>query len=163
MLVKSVVSSVVLFVLCCANAHAYDPKATIASLDAKLTSLGQANVQGSDKLGDKNVPGLYFGTQKINHSVAVVDEIRKEHWATATVFVKSGQEFVRVSTNVTTPDGKRGTGTELAHNKAYEALSHGQSYCGVIYVLGTAFDACYNPIKDAKGQTIGASYIGHRK
>jgi transposase len=30
-------------------------------------------------------------------------------------------------------------------------------------VLGTAFDACYNPIKDAGGQIIGASYIGHKK
>ena len=29
--------------------------------------------------------------------------------------------------------------------------------------LGTAFDACYNPIKDAKGQIIGVTYIGHKK
>jgi len=30
-------------------------------------------------------------------------------------------------------------------------------------VLGTAFDACYNPIRDASGKTIGLTYIGHKK
>ena len=51
-----------------------------------------------------------------------VDAIRKTHQATATVFVKSGDEFVRVSTNVLTPEGKRGIGTQLARNAAYEAV-----------------------------------------
>ena len=61
-----------------------------------------------------------------------------------------------------TPEGKRGVGTMLARNKAYEAVSKGESYCGPIDVLGTAFDACYNPIKSA-GKIIGVSYVGHKK
>ena len=52
----------------------------------------------------------------------VVDGIRKSHQATATVFVKEGDEFVRVSTNVLTPEGKRGVGTQLARNAAYAAV-----------------------------------------
>jgi hypothetical protein len=64
---------------------------------------------------------------------------------------------------VLTPEGKRGIGTPLARNKAYEALAKGQSYCGPIDVLGTAFDACYNPIKDASGKVIGSTYVGHKK
>lgn len=163
MSIKSTISTLLLSVVWCASAHAYDPKVTIASLDAKLFKLGTPSTQGTEKIGERDVPGLHFGSQKINRTVTVVDEIRKEHWATATIFVKSGNEFVRVSTNVLTTDGKRGTGTDLAHNKAYEALNRGSSFCGVVDVLGTAFDACYNPIKDAKGQVIGASYIGHRK
>jgi len=70
---------------------------------------------------------------------------------------------VRVSTNVLTPEGKRGTGTQLARNAAYAAVSKGQQFCGPIDVLGTAFDACYNPIKDGSGKIIGISYIGHKK
>ena len=54
-------------------------------------------------------------------------------------------------------------GALLARNAAYEAVSKGQSYCGPIDVLGTAFDACYNPIKDGSGKIIGVSYIGHKK
>jgi hypothetical protein len=144
-------------------AHAYDPKATIADLDARLTKIGAAKISGTDTAADKTVPALFFGERKINNNFDVVDAIRKSHSATATVFVKEGEEFVRVSTNVLTPEGKRGTGTMLARNKAYEAVSKGEQFCGVIDVLGTSFDACYNPIKDAAGKVVGASYIGHKK
>jgi len=144
-------------------AQAYDPKATIADLDARLAKIGAPKLEGTEKVADKDVPALFFGERKINNNYDVVDAVRKAHNATATVFVKQGDEFVRVSTNVLTPEGKRGIGTQLARNAAYEAVSKGQSYCGPIDVLGTAFDACYNPIKDAGGKIIGVSYIGHKK
>lgn len=145
------------------QAYAADPKATIADLDARLAKIGEPRLEGMEKVADKEVPAIYFGPRKINNNFDVVDAIRKAHQATATVFVKSGDEFVRVSTNVLTPEGKRGIGTQLARNAAYEAVSKGQQYCGPIDVLGTAFDACYNPIKDAGGKIIGVSYIGHKK
>jgi hypothetical protein len=140
-----------------------DPKATIADLDARLAKIGAPAIKGTDNVAGKDVPAIFFGERKINNNFDVVDSIRKAHQATATVFVKAGDEFVRVSTNVLTPEGKRGIGTQLARNAAYEAVSKGQQYCGPIDVLGTAFDACYNPIKDASGAVIGVSYIGHKK
>jgi Cache 3/Cache 2 fusion domain len=140
-----------------------DPKATIADLDARLAKIGAPRLEGTDAVAGKDVPAIYFGSRKINNNFDVVDAIRKSHHATATVFVKAGDEFVRVSTNVLTPEGKRGIGTQLARNAAYEAVSKGQQYCGPIDVLGTAFDACYNPIKAADGKIIGVSYIGHKK
>jgi hypothetical protein len=146
-----------------AQAHAYDPKATIADLDARLAKIGAPKIDGTDTVAGKQVPALFFGERKINNNYDVVDAVRKAHEATATVFVKDGEEFTRVSTNVLTPEGKRGTGTQLARNAAYAAVSKGQQYCGPIDVLGTAFDACYNPIKDAAGKIIGVSYIGHKK
>ena len=109
------------------------------------------------------MPALYFGERKINNNYDVVDAVRKAHSDTATVFVKDGDEFVRVSTNVLTPEGKRGVGTQLARNDAYKAVIKGQQFCGAIDVLGTAFDACYNPIKDAGGKVVGVSYVGHKK
>jgi len=142
---------------------ANDPKATIAELDARLAKIGAAKIDGTDKAGDKTVPAIFFGPRKINNNYDVVDEIKKKSGATATVFVKQGDEFVRVSTNVLTPEGKRGVGTNLARAKAYEAVSKGQSFCGDVDVLGTAFDACYNPIKDDKGAVIGVTYIGFKK
>ena len=145
------------------TAHANDPKATIADLDARLAKIGAPKLEGTDTAGAKTVPALYFGDRKINNNYDVVDALRKAHQATATVFVKDGDEFVRVSTNVLTPEGKRGVGTQLARNAAYEAVSNGRQYCGPIDVLGTAFDACYNPIKDGGGKIIGVSYIGHKK
>jgi hypothetical protein len=146
-----------------AGAHAYDSQATIAALDARLAKLGPPKIEGTEKAGDKEVGAIYFGSRKINNNFDVVDEIKKSHGATATVFVRSGDEFVRVSTNVLTPEGKRGVGTQLARNQAYEAVINGRQYCGPIDVLGTAFDSCYNPIKGADGKIIGVTYIGHKK
>jgi hypothetical protein len=145
------------------NAHAYDPKATIADLDARLAKIGAPKIEGTTDVAGKTVPAIFFGDRKINNNYDVVDAVRRAHTATATVFVRDGDDFVRVSTNVLTPEGKRGTGTKLARNAAYEAVSNGRQYCGPIDVLGTAFDSCYNPIKDASGKIIGVSYIGHKK
>ena len=145
-----------------ATAHAANPKSTIADLDSRLAKIGAAKIDGTEVVGGKTVPALFFGARKINNNFDVVDAIRKTHQATATVFVRDGDEFVRVSTNVLTPEGKRGTGTQLARNAAYDAVSKGGQFCGPIDVLGTAFDACYNPIKDASGKVIGISYVGHK-
>lgn len=151
-------------VLSVTSAYANDPKATIAALDARLAKIGEAKLEGTEKAGDQTVPGLYFGARKINNNYDVVDELKKTSGgATATVFVKSGDEFVRVSTNVLTPEGKRGVGTKLARAKAYDAVNKGEQFCGQVDVLGTAFDACYNPIKDKGGKIIGATYIGFKK
>ncbi|MFY9460379.1 MAG: Cache 3/Cache 2 fusion domain-containing protein [Aquabacterium commune] len=145
------------------TALANDPKATIAELDARLAKIGAPKLDGMAKAGDKEVPAIYFGSRKINGNYDVVDDVKKKSGATATVFVKSGDDFIRVSTNVLTPEGKRGVGTALARAKAHEAVSKGQSYCGDVDVLGTAFNACYNPIKAADGAVIGVTYIGYKK
>jgi hypothetical protein len=57
-------------------AHAYDPKATIADLDARLTKIGAAKISGTDTAADKTVPALFFGERKINNNYDVVDAIR---------------------------------------------------------------------------------------
>jgi hypothetical protein len=98
----------------------------------------------------------------MNRNYDLVDSVRKDLGAVATVFVKDGDEFVRVSTNVLTAEGRRAIGTTLARNKAYEAVSHGKSYCGLIDVLGTLLDSCYNPVNDATGNLIAVSYVGHK-
>ncbi len=146
-----------------ASAHAGDPKVTITRLNEHLAKLGAPRLEGMDKAGDKAVPALFFGPKKINGSYDVVDVISYQDSATATIFVKSGDDFIRVSTNVLTPDGKRGVGTALARAKAYEAVAKGQEFCGDVDVLGTPYSACYDPIKDAGGKLIGVTYVGFKK
>ena len=145
------------------SAFAASPQETQAALDARLSKIGEARLEGTEKAGELVVPGLYFGSRKINGNYDVVDEVKKTSGATATVFVKHGDDFIRVSTNVLTPEGKRGVGTALAKAKAYESVSKGNQFCGPVDVLGTPFDACYNAIKDKAGNVIGASYIGYKK
>lgn len=156
-------AALVMLALAVAPAFAADPKATIDALDARLAGIGEPRLEGTDKAGEVTVPAIYYGARKINNNFDVVDEIKKKFGATATVFVKNGDEFTRVSTNVLTPEGKRGVGTNLARAKAYDAVVKGQLYCGPVDVLGTPFDACYNPIKDKSGKIIGVTYIGYKK
>lgn len=151
------------FLLCAGLAHAEDPKATLAEFDARLNKIGAARIDGTDKVRDKVVPAMFFGARRINNNYDAVDDVKKTSGATATVFVKDSDDYVRISTNVLTPEGKRGVGTPLARAKAYEALNQGQSYCGDVDVLGTAFAACYNPVKDGAGKVIGATYVGFKK
>jgi Cache 3/Cache 2 fusion domain len=146
-----------------AQAQSPDPQAAIAMLDARLQKIGPPRVEGTFKQGDKELPALYFGSRRINGNYDVVDEIKKTTGATATVFVKDGNEFTRVSTNVLTPEGKRGVGTQLARAKAYEAVSAGKPFCGDVDVLGTPYLACYHPIKEASGAIVGVTYIGFKK
>ncbi len=160
---KAIVPVILGWALFTGLAYADDPKATIAALDTRLAKLGEAKLEGTEKAGELTVPAIYFGTRKINNNYDVVDEIKKTTGATATVFVKHGDEYIRVSTNVLTAEGKRGVGTPLARAKAYESVNKGEQYCGGVDVLGTPYDACYNPIKDKGGKVIGVTYIGFKK
>jgi Cache 3/Cache 2 fusion domain len=144
------------------SAFANDPRATIQQLEDRLNKIGAPRIEGTVDLKGKPVPAIFFGARRINGNYDVVDEIKQNSGATATVFVKDGDEFVRVSTNVLTPEGKRGVGTTLARAKAYEAVKAGKEYCGDVDVLGTPFHACYRPIKQG-GDVIGVTYIGFKK
>jgi len=158
---KRAIGALALLLLASA-AHAGDPKATIAQLNDHLAKYGPAKIDGTETVGDKTVPRIFFGSRKLNKNYDLVDDIKKQTGATATIFVKAGDEFVRVSTNVLTQDGKRGVGTTLARAKAYEAVSKGDEFCGDVDVLGTAFSACYDPIKDGGGKVIGVTYVGYK-
>ncbi len=153
------------FAVLCANvALADDAKSVVAAFTERLTKVGPPHIEGTDKAGsDKTTAGLYFGPRKINNNYDAVDEVKKSYGATATVFVRDGEDYVRVSTNVLTPEGKRGVGTTLARAKAYEILNKGEEFCGDVDVLGTQYSACYNPLKDDKGKVIGATYVGFKK
>ncbi|MCA3237002.1 MAG: Cache 3/Cache 2 fusion domain-containing protein [Curvibacter sp.] len=144
-------------------AHANDPKAAITTLEARLARLGEPRIEGTDKAGELTVPAIFFGPRKLNNNFDVVDEIRKSTGAAATIFVKNGDDYIRVSTNVLTPEGKRGVGTQLARAAAYAAMNKGEQFCGQVDVLGTPHDSCYNPIKDKSGKIIGVSFVGFKK
>ena len=70
---------------------------------------------------------------------------------------------MRVTTNVLTREGGRGVGTYLVRARAYEAVTRGETFCGDVDVLGTAYYSCYDSVKDAHGTIIGAVYIGYKK
>ena len=154
---------VVLAVLCSVSiAYSGDTKKSLETLKAKLNELGAPKLAGTDTVAGKTVPAIYFGKVKINNNFDVVDAVKATHGGTATVFVKDGDEFIRVSTNVLKADGTRAIGTPLARNPAYEAVTKGETFCGEVTILNLPYDTCYEPIK-ADGKVIGIYYVGYKK
>ena len=76
-----------------ANAQTDNVKKSMAALIAKTAKLGAPKLEGKETVSGKDVPGLYFGTTKMNNVFDVVDEVMKENGGTATLFVKAGDEY----------------------------------------------------------------------
>jgi len=143
---------------------AEDVQTAMALLKSKAAALGKPNVKGEDAVAGKNVPAIYFGTTEMNNNFALVDEVTKEKGGTATIFVKNGDDFVRVATNVKKDDGSRAIGTVLdPKGKAIAAISKGKSFYGEVPILGKPYITGYEPIRDASDKVIGVYYVGYLK
>ena len=146
--------------------YAQDAKVKTAMelLKAKAAKLGAARVEGAEAVAGKDAPAIYFGTTKINNNTDLVDEVVKEAGGTATIFVKSGSEYVRVSTNVKKPDGTRAIGTILdPAGKAIVSINKGEAFYGDVDILGKPYTTGYDPIRDASNNVIGIYYVGYVK
>jgi hypothetical protein len=138
--------------------------ASMAVLKAKTASLGPPRIEGSEAVAGKDVPALYFGTTKMNNNFDVVDEVAKENGGTATLFVKAGDEYVRVATNVKKNDGSRAIGTSLDPNGPVIAvIRKGEAYYGDATILGKPYITGYDPIRDTSGRVVGIYYVGYMK
>ena len=127
------------------------------SLDRNLTLLREALYANGDPrvLGDK----LYFGDHLINGDFTAVDKVRSVAGGTATVFLGD----LRVSTNVTKPDGERAVGTTLAAGPVRDAvLGKGTGYRGEAEILGDAYFTVYEPLI-SEGVVVGVLYVGVKK
>ncbi len=107
-------------------------------------------------------PVLFLGETRINETTGLVDRVREIMGGTATIFVRNGDVFVRVSTNVEDADGSRAVGTVLNPDGApAAALREGRSYAGVAEILGKPYITSYEPFRNAAGEVIGAFYVGY--
>ena len=91
----------------------------------------------------------------------MVDAIRDELGDTATLFIKDGDDFRRVVTNVKKPDGSRAVGTLLGkESAAYRDVLEGRQYVGGANILGKPYMTSYMPLKNEGGDVIGILYVG---
>lgn len=104
---------------------------------------------------------LHFGDLAISRDYGDVDTVKLLMGGTATIFERRGDRFIRISTNVMTAKS-RAVGTELnPTGPAQAALLRGQSFHGVVDILGKPYITGYEPILDADGKVIGAYYVGY--
>ncbi|MCK1275337.1 Cache 3/Cache 2 fusion domain-containing protein [Bradyrhizobium sp. 61] len=139
-------------------------KTAMELLESMANKLGPPRIEGTDAVAGKEVPAIYFGSTKMNNNFDLVDEVVKQAQGTATIFVKSGEEYVRVTTNVKKDDGSRAIGTILdPKGKAIESIRKDEAFYGEVDILGKPYITGYKPIRDSSKNVIGIYYVGYLK
>ncbi|WP_207865439.1 methyl-accepting chemotaxis protein [Pseudomonas sp. 58(2021)] len=106
-------------------------------------------------------PGLHLGSEVLNNNFKEVDEFKQMTAGVATLFVRSGEDFVRVSTSLTKQDGSRAIGTLLDHaHPAYAKLMAGQGYVGRALLFDRSYMTQYTPVRDSSGKVIAVLFVG---
>lgn len=109
----------------------------------------------------RRTPVLRSGNTVLNLNTQFVDRFTRLTKAVATVFVRAGDDFVRISTSLTKEDGSRAVGTVLdREHPAYRKLLRGEGFVGKATLFNKDYMTRYHPIKDAKGNVIGILFIG---
>ena len=113
------------------------------------------------EIGGRAVPTVRCGTKPLNLDFSIPDSFTGETGASATVFVRLEQDFLRITTSVKAADGKRAVGTLLDRSHpAYRSLQSGRAYTGYATIFGKQYMTKYEPMRDGAGQVIGALYVG---
>ncbi|MFM1770858.1 MAG: hypothetical protein RJA22_3387, partial [Verrucomicrobiota bacterium] len=138
---------------------------TVASLRVlreETLRRGPARIDGRARLGTNEVPVLKFGENSVVGNFEIVDHVTSLMGGTATLFVRDGDRFVRVSTNVKQEDGARAIGTILdPKGAAIAAVRQGRLFTGVVDILGRPYFTAYEPIPGPGGETVGVWYTGY--
>ncbi len=115
---------------------------------------GTLSLNDDGKLIDSN-------GKPIDGDYEYIDELAEGMDIVATVFAKSGDDYVRVLTTIRDDKGERVIGTKLdAGGKAYEEISKGNEYFGEADILGEKYITKYAPILGDNNEVIGIYYVG---
>ena len=124
---------------------------------------GVPNIDGVIQLNDETIPNLKFGAEAQTRQSSLVDGVTSIGNGTATLFVKHGDAFIRIATNVKIKNSARAIGTRLdPTDNAIPYLSKGQAFYGVVDILGEPYISGYEPMFDRHGVVIGAWYVGYK-
>ena len=115
---------------------------------------GTLTLKGKD-LTDKNGNSLY-------HNYGVVDRIHKELGVEATIFVKDGSDYRRITTSITDASGNRVIDTVLDQaSPAYPCVHAGKDYSGEAVILGKNYLTEYKPLfASGTKDVIGILFVG---
>tara|TARA_A200000159_G_scaffold2694_1_gene2807 strand:- start:232 stop:864 length:633 start_codon:yes stop_codon:yes gene_type:complete len=120
-------------------------KSSMSLLKLRADALGVPN-QG-DYVSVKNTQArqVRLGSVPQANAFDLVDSLTEVMGGTATIFSKTGDDYIRISTNVI-KNGERAIGTKLAPNgKAIKKINQQQAYYGAVDILGSPYLTGYEP------------------
>ena len=136
-------------------------KSSMALLKQRGEALGTPRLGEAVFVKDTQANQLFLGDTPQANAFSLVDGLTDIMGGTATLFSKTGSDFIRVSTNVIKNE-QRAIGTKLAPTgKAIQKILKQQAYYGAVDILGSPYLTGYEPMYDATGSVIGIWYVGY--
>jgi len=113
------------------------------------------------RVGDASTAGVFAGDQLLSLDFTSVDQFSRLTGGAATVFVRVGDDFLRVTTSVKKEDGSRALGTLLGKkHPAFESVMKGEAFLGRADLFGHIYMTRYTPVVDASGATVAILFVG---
>lgn len=140
-------------------------KSSMRLLRHEAARIGSPSVGPQVQVDNRVVNGLVLGGTPQANNFALVDTVTSIAQGSATIFSRSGEDFVRIATNVKKDDGNRAVGTVLdPQGQAIAQIRKGQSFYGVVDILGNPYVTGYDPIFAGADTTraIGIWYVGYK-
>ncbi|GHU48651.1 hypothetical protein FACS1894200_06140 [Spirochaetia bacterium] len=137
----------------------------------------QAKINGDIKSLEHNIERVY-GVLRLDNGQLVstktaermgegsnfrlIDETAADLGVSATIFVKDGNDYRRVTTSIVDSDGRRAVGTMLGSNSpAFSVVNSGQLFIGATTIFGKQYIAGYEPyFAENSRETIGILFVG---
>ncbi|MDC0260517.1 Cache 3/Cache 2 fusion domain-containing protein [Synechococcus sp. AH-551-N17] len=112
---------------------------------------------------ERPVPTLSFGSAKANVFSSNLSQLAETLGTSATIFVRDGDNMIRLATSIQDKDGMSAVATMLdPEGFVLPKLLRGEEFKGLARILGTLYYTRYVPILDKKSQVIGAWYVGYQ-
>ena len=115
---------------------------------------GNLHLINDDLVGDNG--------KSLKYNYELVDYLSAELGIAATVFIRDGSDYRRISTSIIDGSGKRAVDTFLGTgSSAYPSIQSGKDYVGEAVILGNNYLTHYEPLfaKNSK-DVIGILFIG---
>jgi methyl-accepting chemotaxis protein len=126
--------------------------------------LGTPSAGQAITVGNRQANDLLFGNTPQGNNFLMVDDVTSIMDGTASLFSATGDDFVRVATNVKKDDGTRAIGTILdPKGPVIAEIRKGLPFYGVVDILGSPYVTGYEPIYTHDNlKPIGIWYVGYK-
>ena len=109
------------------------------------------------------LPVLSFGSVQASLLTKTLNQAIEVWETSATIFVRDGDQMVRIATTIQDKEGASAVGTVLDPNGfVLPKLLAGKEFKGIARILGIPYYTRYAPIFNKEGDVVGAWYVGYQ-
>ena len=138
-------------------------------LEVSTLKFGEPNVDVQNFSDNSRVsqnlslPVLSFGSVKASLLTETLNQATEMWETSATIFVRDGDQMVRIATTIQDKEGASAVGTVLDPDGfVLPKLLEGEEFKGIARILGIPYYTRYAPIFNKDGDVVGAWYVGYQ-